>query len=340
MQAVKSFLRKRTALRTICLRGQSVGEFVLLIALVGLVIVFAGPQVSQAINNQFGSVTNTLKAGNRGGTPAGGGLPGGSGGSGGGVPDQEQVKYLESMKPVTEKDPRDWTLADQQLAAEDIAKRGTASVAFPKARNAMDAGVRWSIRLNNGSYMQYRIIGIFHDDRADVNSRAGLTFLATSPINISQMNARPTNSGGWGNSVLRQNMNSGTVWNLIPPELQSRIKPVWKKTNNVDGGTHGASVSMTGDKLFALSYSEIVPNSRWAGSFPWTSNEGTQYEAFQGRVNPNNSSNPCINVGAGWWTRTAAPNYLDRFIVISSSGSTSGCITAQMGCGILPAFCF
>ena len=204
----------------------------------------------------------------------------------------------------------------------------------------MDAGVRWSIRLNNGSYMQYRIIGIFHDDRADVNSRAGLTFLATSRINMSQMNARPTNSGGWGNSVLRQNMNSGTVWNLMPPELQSRIKPVWKRTNNVDGGTRGASVSMAGDKLFALSYSEIVPNSRWAGSFPWTSNEGTQYEAFQGRVNPNDSSNPCINVGAGWWTRTAAPNYLDRFIVISPSGSTSGCITAQMSCGILPAFCF
>lgn len=340
MHAAKSFLRKRTALRAICLRGQSVGEFVLLIALVSLVIVFAGPQVSQAINNQFGSVTNTLKAGNRGGTTAGGGIPGGSGGSGGSAPDQEQVKYLESMKPVTEKDPRNWTLADLQLAADDIAKRGTASAAFPKVRNAMDAGVRWSIRLNNGSYMQYRIIGIFHDDRADVNNRAGLTFLATSPINMSQMNARPTNSGGWGNSVLRQNMNSGTVWSLMPPELQSRIKPVWKRTNNVDGTTHGATVSMTGDKLFALSYSEIVPNSRWAGSFPWTANEGTQYEAFQGKVDPYSSSNPCLNVGAGWWTRTAAPNYADRFIVISPSGSTSGCITSQMSCGILPAFCF
>ena len=88
------------------LHGQSVGEFVLLIALVGLVIVFAGPQVSQAINNQFGSVTNTLKAGNRGGTTAGGGIPGGSGGSEGSVPDQEQIKYLESMKPVTEKRPQ------------------------------------------------------------------------------------------------------------------------------------------------------------------------------------------------------------------------------------------
>lgn len=87
MHAIKSFLRRRTALRAIRLRGQSVGEFVLLIALVGLVIVFAGPQVSQAINNLFGSVTNTLKAGNRGGTTAGGGIPSGSGGSGGSVPD-------------------------------------------------------------------------------------------------------------------------------------------------------------------------------------------------------------------------------------------------------------
>lgn len=137
MHAVKSSLRKRTAPRASRLRSQSVNEYVLLIALVGLVIAFAGPQVSQAINNQFGSVTNTLKAGNRGGTTAGGGTPGGSGGSGGSVPDQEQIKYLESMKPVTEKDPRNWTLADQQLAAEDIAKRGTASVAFPKARSGI-----------------------------------------------------------------------------------------------------------------------------------------------------------------------------------------------------------
>lgn len=339
MHAVKSFLRKRTAFRAICLRGQSVGEFVLLIALVGLVIVFAGPQVSQAINNQFGSVTNTLKAGNRGGTTAGGGIPGGSGGSGGNVPDQEQIKYLESMKPVTEKDPRNWTLADQQLAAEDIAKRGTASVAFPKARSAMDAGVRWSIRLNNGSYMQYRIIGIFHDDRADVNSRAGLTFLADPHVYMSQMNSRPTNTGGWGNSLLRQNMNYGTVWNLMPAELQSRIKFVRKRTNNVDGGTHGTTVSMTADRLFVPSYSEIVPNSSWAGSYPWTANEGTQYEAFQGRVG-NNSSNYLLALGSGWWLRTPAPSSIERYLSVDSTGNPSVAVPAQTSVSVAIAFCF
>ena len=337
MHAIKSSLRKRTAPRASRLRGQSVNEYVLLIALVGLVIVFAGPQVSQAVHNQFGSVTNTLKAGDRGGAPAGGGTSGG-GGVGGNVPDQEQVKYLESMKPVTEKDAKDWTLADQQLAAEDIAKRGTASVAFPKARSAMDAGVRWSIRLNNGSSMQYRIIGIFHDDRADVNGRAGLTFLADPRVYMSQMNSRPTNSGGWGNSLLRQNMNYGTVWNLMPAELQSRIKPVWKRTNNVDGGNHGASVSMTGDKLFVPSYSEVVPNSSWAGSFPWTAREGTQYEAFQGRVG-NNSSNYLLALGNLWWLRTPAPNNIERYLCVDSSGNPSATIPAQNSVSVAIAFC-
>ena len=176
------------------------------------------------IHNQFGIVTNTLKAGNRGGTTAGGGTPGDSGGSGGGVPDQEQIKYLESMKSVTEKDPRNWTLADQQLAAEDIAKRGTASVAFPKAREAMDAGTEFSMKLTNGNTLTYRIIGINHDDLTDGSGKAGLTFEATNNALVHQrLNATNTNVGGWEKSELRGRLNSGDLWSLLPSELQSKV---------------------------------------------------------------------------------------------------------------------
>lgn len=43
---------------TTLLRGQSIIEYVLIIALIGLVIVFAGPGVAGAIRNQFNQVTN------------------------------------------------------------------------------------------------------------------------------------------------------------------------------------------------------------------------------------------------------------------------------------------
>ena len=48
------------ARRAARLRGQSIIEYVLIIAVISLVVVFAGPQVSGAIRNQFAGVANTL----------------------------------------------------------------------------------------------------------------------------------------------------------------------------------------------------------------------------------------------------------------------------------------
>ena len=44
-------------------RGQSIIEYVLIAAVIGLVIVFAGPQVSAAVRNQFDTVAETLDEG-------------------------------------------------------------------------------------------------------------------------------------------------------------------------------------------------------------------------------------------------------------------------------------
>lgn len=53
------------------LRGQSIIEHVLIIAIIGLVIVFAGPGVAGAIRNQFNLVGNTVNSGTTGGTEGG-----------------------------------------------------------------------------------------------------------------------------------------------------------------------------------------------------------------------------------------------------------------------------
>lgn len=54
------------------LRGQSIIEYVLIIAVIGLVIVFAGPGVVGAIRNQFNLVGNTVNSGTTGGGEGGG----------------------------------------------------------------------------------------------------------------------------------------------------------------------------------------------------------------------------------------------------------------------------
>lgn len=49
------------------------------------------------------------------------------------------------------------------------------------------------------------------------------------------MNAIDTNAGGWEKSELRQKMNSGKIWNLMPSDFQSKVKAVKKLSNNVGG---------------------------------------------------------------------------------------------------------
>lgn len=48
------------------LRGQSTLEYVLIIALIGLVVVFAGPWIASAIRNQFNTVARAIMSGTTG----------------------------------------------------------------------------------------------------------------------------------------------------------------------------------------------------------------------------------------------------------------------------------
>ena len=319
-------LRGGVSPRNTLLRGQSIIEYVLIIAIIGLVIVFAGPQVSGAIRNQFNQVTNTVDSGTDGDS----------------FMSAEEKAHREVMKTVANKDAADWTLDEQKAAATDIAKNGTSSLIYAKAKAAMDAGTKWSVKLTNGRTMTYRIIGINHDDLADGSGKAGLTFLTTSSTITSRMNATATNAGGWEKSELRQKMNSGEIWNLMPNDFQSKVKAVKKLANNVGRGDENpnAAVTATSDMLFLLSYSEIVPTSYWASDYPWTSSEGTQYEAFKGKVTNNNSGNDCLKISGGWWERSLYPIGSATFLIVNRRGepSTSNCAT-NSNC-VCPAWCF
>ena len=316
------------------LRGQSIIEYVLIIAVIGLVIVFAGPGVAGAIRNQFNQVTNTVDSGTDGDS----------------FMSAEEKAYREAMKTVASKEAKDWTLDEQKAAATDIAKNGTSSVVYAKAKAAMDAGTKFSVKLTNGKTLEYRIVGINHDDLADGTGKAGLTFWTTNnAIGQHRFNSTDSSEGGWEASELRAKMNSGEIWNLMPADFQSKVKSVRKLTNNVGGDDENknATVTATSDKLFLLSYSEVVPTSYWASSYPWTSSEGTQYEAFKGKVTENYSDNQSISDSAkngGYrYERTAYPNNPVSFLQIAYEGDPS---VVWYGEGatyegkICPAFCF
>ena len=318
MHAAAINLRGGVSPRNTRLRGQSIIEYVLIIAVIGLVIVFAGPGVAGAIRNQFNLVGNTLNSGTNGGTEGGGA----SGGSSTGADSA-------TVQAAIAKDAKDWTLEEQKAVAEDIAKNGTSSIAYAKAKAAMDAGTEFSTKLTNGKTMRYFIIGINHDDSADGSGKAGLTFEVTyAALGAQKMNATATNVGGWEKSDLRNRLNFGDLWSQVPTDLQAKIKSVKKLTDNQGGGKVGAP-TVTTDKVFLLSSTEV-----WGD----IDGDGNQYEYYASKgVTTSNFTG--ASVGNYRWTRSINPGGVQSFRYISSGGNVSSMGASDTVC-VYPAFCF
>ena len=294
------------------LRGQSIIEYVLIIAVIGLVIVFAGPGLAGAIRNQFNQVTNTVDSGT----------------SGDSFMSAEEKAYREAMKTVASKEAKDWTLDEQKAAATDIANNGTSSVVYAKAKAAMDAETQWSVKLTNGKTMTYRIIGINHDDLADGSGKAGLTFEATNGVLGEQcMNTTNTNAGGWEKSEIRGRLNTGDFWSILPAELQFKVKAVTKMTDNRGGGSAGTP-SATVDKVFLLSSTEIYGD---------LDSDGAQYEYYQSKgISTSNYSEAS---GYNHWIRSVHVSKSTHFRIVGGGGN---CVPAWASNRfyVLPAFCF
>lgn len=291
-----------------CLRGQGLIEYVLIAAVIGLVVVFAGPQVSGAIRNQLNRVSTTLDSGTNGSA-----WEGGAGGGSAGA---------ASVQAAVAKDAKDWTLGEQKAVAEDIAAKGEASPAYTKAKAAMDAGMIWSVKLTNGETMTYRIIGINHDDLADGSGKAGLTFEATNRALGEQCIDSDDRADGtsWGCSELRQRLNSGDLWSLLPSDMADLTRTVAK----LDYYPFGNEVMNV--NVFILSENEIYGGD-------------AQYEYYSGKsVSQSNYAD--ASLGYDRWTRTPKPNngsYHSRILGNGSSGNYQHDTTE---CYVCPAFCF
>ena len=318
MHAAAMNLRGGVSPRNTRLRGQSIIEYVLIIAIIGLVIVFAGPGVAGAIRNQFNLVGNTLNSGTNGGTEGGGASGDGSTGA-----------DSATVQAAIAKDAKDWTLDEQKAVAEDIAAKGEASPAYAKAKAAMDVGTKFSVKLTNGKTLEYRIVGISHDNLADGSGKAGLTFEATNTVlGAQRMNATNTNVGGWEKSELRGRLNSGDLWALLPAEIQFKVKSVKKITDNQGGGTAGTP-SVTTDKVFLLSSTEVWGDMQ---------SDGIQYECYKSKgVTRMDFSG--ASLGNSRWTRSVSPRYSTSFCYGFYSGYF-GSNDATNTYYVFPAFSF
>lgn len=108
------------------------------------------------------------------------------------------------------------------------------------------------------------------------------------------------------------------------------------------------AVTATTDRLFLLSYSEIVkapPTIFWCNC-SWIGKEGSQYEAFKGKVTENFSNNDALAFGHGWRERTAWPSQVDEdhdsteFLRVTGYGAPSDVAETTYAECVCPAWCF
>jgi len=251
-----------------------------------------------------------------------------------------------------------YNAAQLKQIANDMSANGENSKYYAQFKRYMDLAdsygdgdKRGNVKMTNGSTMEFRLIGMNHDDKADGTGKAGLTFMATDASKI-PAHAMFTSSnhtyvnGGWRDTDLRKQMNSGDIWTLMPQEFQSNISPVIKITDN--GPATGsyykkANVSSTVDKLWLISYNELVETSYW-----WHNAieyEGSQYYFFKNKVTRNYSPNTVLNsshikASYSWrWERSSSPGS-GSFLFIYDSGDPSGNFLADDLNGVVPCFSF
>lgn len=131
-------------------------------------------------------------------------------------------------------------------------------------------GAIGSMHTTDGKEIDFRLIGIKQDDRADGKGKAGLTFQATGVYAEAKMNnmtgvddvkCEGYYCGGWRDSRLRHDMNAsdGSIWSVMPDDFKKNVAPVNKIADNghIDSWKFIRAVSATIDKLWILSQPEM-----------------------------------------------------------------------------------
>lgn len=119
------------------------------------------------------------------------------------------------------------------------------------------------------------------------------------------MNPRDINIGGWSDSAMRKRMER--IFKLLPPVLQSHIKPVVKHTSKGEGSKE---IVATIDKLFLFSECEVCDKNRYS-----CFGEDTQYDYFKAALNRQFSNDK--------WLRSPHYNegyYCNQFCRVDTTG--------------------
>lgn len=234
------------------------------------------------------------------------------------------------LSTIEKKQLNDYTWDDLSLISNQIAQAASDEEGREIARQfglvEKDGSLTTQTKqivLNNTRFLDVRLAGIRHDNKADGSGKAGLTFMTVGALDIRPINDTQTVEGGWQASTLR-------AWlaNEVPPmlddDLAQALVEVNKLTNNVGRTDSLESVTPTPDKLWLFSVHEVCGDVTWdIDEFRQMRGyqdidgllnaEGSQYEVFaQAGVDGkgNNSEFLSLAQSSGtspWWYRSPYP---------------------------------
>ena len=171
-----------------------------------------------------------------------------------------------------------------------------------------------TVRLSDGIKAQVQIVGFKADTLTDKDFPAGITFMFRTPIAVRPVNDSAA-TGGWEQSSLREWL-AGEGMATLPYPLHQQIRSVRKLTNNTGSTKEAASITVTDDKLWLPSMSELcgyqAPET-FAEGFEYLSalysGEGDQYQLYREQgVSGLTANNTMIRTVDGkkicYWERT------------------------------------
>ena len=171
----------------------------------------------------------------------------------------------------------------------------------PDVISWFSVGDEKTIQLTDGTDITVQIAGFNHDN-IGTGTKAGITFVLKNALpDKAFMNPGYYNKGSWAASDMRNNTIAG-YYDLLPDSVKNAIQTVRKIT--IDGD-YSRDCSVTYDKLFLLSYTEVFGNDT---SEAVLYQEGKQYPVFTDYTSRVKNLGDDQNASPCWW-RLRSPSY-------------------------------
>ena len=223
-------------------------------------------------------------------------------------------------------------------------------------------GTVGSLTLDNYQTYAY-IIGINHNTELEGNNLIHFQFAktalsggtdicftdgsynSTGSSAAFRMNTSNTNSGGWKDSYMRNNIcgtsktsTSGRIMGAIPADLRNALKSVTKYTDNTanGGGSVSSYVTATTDFFFLLSEYEVFGNITYGNTYE--ANYQQQYAYYSAGNSKVKYRHNSTGSAASWWLRSPYVGNSGSFVVVGASGTFAD-YYAYYSLGFAPCFC-